>query len=211
VYGKFEALAEEKRRRIINATLAEFSAHTFKNASTDKIAAAAEISKGALFEYFRTKKQLYLYLLDYALNELVARYDHFWIGTDKDPLNVLQGLFLLKLEQMKRYPALYDFLGYAYIRETDPDLVEVIHNHSAALQGKMMREMLADLDYSRFRPGLDPQMMMNVVTWTLNGYSDSEMIKLRASDSDFHDTGEWGKTVDAYFNLFRTCFYSDTA
>ena len=37
-----------------------------KKASTDDIAAKAGISKGLLFYYFHNKKELYLYLLEYA-------------------------------------------------------------------------------------------------------------------------------------------------
>ena len=70
----FFALPEEKRQRILNAALEAFAKHEYKKASTDDIAAKAGISKGLLFYYFHNKKELYLYLLEYA-NEAVS-YTH---------------------------------------------------------------------------------------------------------------------------------------
>jgi len=207
MYQKFESLPEEKRQRIINAALREFSVRAFKNASTEKIAAAAEISKGALFEYFRTKKQLYAYLLDYAMKELLEKYGGFWSHAGSDPLEIVRGLFTLKMEQMKEYPALYDFLARAYMREPDPELSDMTRDRAEAAKGGFMKNAFDKLDYSLFKDGFDPRMLMNVVIWTLYGYSDSEMAKLRASGADFHDTGEWEKTIAEYFRIFRVCLY----
>ena len=59
---KFFALPEEKRRRIVNAAMEAFGKNEYKRASTDDIAARAGISKGLLFHYFGSKKELYFYL-----------------------------------------------------------------------------------------------------------------------------------------------------
>ena len=59
---KFFALPEEKRRRIVNAAMEVFGKNEYKRASTDDIAARAGISKGLLFHYFGSKKELYFYL-----------------------------------------------------------------------------------------------------------------------------------------------------
>ncbi|MFQ7003438.1 MAG: TetR/AcrR family transcriptional regulator [Ruthenibacterium lactatiformans] len=62
----------EKQARITNAALEVFARNDYKHASTDDIAAKAGISKGLLFYYFRNKQSLYLYLYDYALEQVRA-------------------------------------------------------------------------------------------------------------------------------------------
>ena len=52
----------EKRDKIINSALKEFSINTFQKASTNTIVEDAGISKGLLFHYFGSKEKLYKYL-----------------------------------------------------------------------------------------------------------------------------------------------------
>ena len=68
---KFFTLSPEKQARITNAALEVFARNDYKHASTDDIAAKAGISKGLLFYYFRNKQSLYLYLYDYALEQVL--------------------------------------------------------------------------------------------------------------------------------------------
>ena len=63
---KFLELPKEKQLKIINAGMEYFGKYGYKSASTDDIAARAEISKGLLFYYFHNKKSFYLYLYDYC-------------------------------------------------------------------------------------------------------------------------------------------------
>lgn len=69
--NNFEKLPEEKQKNIIKAAVDEFGASGFDNASTDKIAAEAGIAKGSLFYYFGSKKNLYLFIVEYCVNLLI--------------------------------------------------------------------------------------------------------------------------------------------
>lgn len=55
----FKNIDEEKRGRIINSALEEFSKNSFDKASTNIIVKNAGISKGSLFHYFKNKQELY--------------------------------------------------------------------------------------------------------------------------------------------------------
>jgi len=63
---KFLALTEEKRLTILNAALQCFGKFGYEKASINDIAVAAHISKASVFQYFGSKKQLYIYLLEYC-------------------------------------------------------------------------------------------------------------------------------------------------
>lgn len=66
----FHNLATEKRERLVRASIAEFAAHPYREASLDRIAAAAGVSKGSLYQYFEDKADLYRHVV---MDELGAR------------------------------------------------------------------------------------------------------------------------------------------
>lgn len=74
----FEKLPCEKQIEIINAAIEVFGRNEHKKASTEEISRRAGISKGMLFYYFKDKKSLYIYDLDY-INNLVSR-RALWTG-----------------------------------------------------------------------------------------------------------------------------------
>lgn len=65
----FFNVSDEKRRRIVDAALQEFAAHSFNEASTNRIIKNAGIPKGSFYQYFKNKEDLYLYFLDEVSKE----------------------------------------------------------------------------------------------------------------------------------------------
>ena len=65
----FFNLPEEKRQRILDLAIAEFSTHDYQNASISRIVAEAGIAKGSFYQYFEDKADLYRYLLDLIFQE----------------------------------------------------------------------------------------------------------------------------------------------
>ena len=61
----FQNLKEDKKNRIIDAALAEFSARPFNEASITNIVKNADISRGSFYQYFGNKENIYKYLVSY--------------------------------------------------------------------------------------------------------------------------------------------------
>lgn len=59
----FYNLNEEKKQRIFEATVQEFAARKFSEASLNQIVKAAEIPWGSFYQYFDGKEDLYLYVI----------------------------------------------------------------------------------------------------------------------------------------------------
>jgi TetR/AcrR family transcriptional regulator len=66
LYSAFERQPQEKKDLIIKVAIEEFVKNGYEKASTDVITRRAGISKGLLFHYFKSKKNLYLYLVNYV-------------------------------------------------------------------------------------------------------------------------------------------------
>jgi AcrR family transcriptional regulator len=65
----FFNLPDDKRQAILDLAIDEFAAHDYKNASISRIVERAGIAKGSFYQYFADKKDLYLYLIDLAMQE----------------------------------------------------------------------------------------------------------------------------------------------
>ncbi|MEE8437206.1 MAG: TetR/AcrR family transcriptional regulator [Candidatus Neomarinimicrobiota bacterium] len=66
----FDQLPAPKQKRIIDASIKEFSGNGYGSASLNKIVKAAGISKGSLFNYFNNKSSLFLFVYDIALKNV---------------------------------------------------------------------------------------------------------------------------------------------
>lgn len=62
--------AAARRRQLLDVALAEFAAHGFSGVSMDRVAVAAGVTKPVLYQHFRSKRALYLELVDDVADRL---------------------------------------------------------------------------------------------------------------------------------------------
>lgn len=65
----FNNLTEEKQDEIINISLKEFITHDYDSASLNQIINVLGIARGSFYRYFDSKRELYLYLIDYCIDK----------------------------------------------------------------------------------------------------------------------------------------------
>ena len=63
---RFFELKKDRQDRIINGAMRIFAQNGYRHASTDEMVAAASISKGLLFHYFKSKKGTWEFLYEYS-------------------------------------------------------------------------------------------------------------------------------------------------
>ena len=78
----FQNLKEDKKNRIIDAALAEFSARPFNEASITNIVKNADISRGSFYQYFGNKENIYKYLVSYLYTKHREDLIHILIEND---------------------------------------------------------------------------------------------------------------------------------
>jgi AcrR family transcriptional regulator len=89
----FLRIPEEKRERILQAAISEFSSRGYESANTNTIAQAAGISVGSLYKYFENKEDLFLTTVNYGAAVLKATLDEIIQGEED---------ILLKVEKVLR-------------------------------------------------------------------------------------------------------------
>ena len=96
----FFNLPEEKRNKIINISLLEFAQHSYRAASLSRIVGKAGIAKGSMYQYFKNKKGLYLYLIDFVTNRKLSYLDRHLDSSIED--------FYMQYKQMIFLAVKYD-------------------------------------------------------------------------------------------------------
>ena len=104
----FERISDEKRKRVLESAKTAFARDGFAGTNVNKVAAAADISVGSLYKYFRTKDDLFLAIIEES---------HVLLETTLNSIFDAEPTFFGRIEAILR-AAVFSALG-------DPDLIRI--------------------------------------------------------------------------------------
>lgn len=173
---KFENLPDEKQNTIIDAALKIFATNGYKKASISDIATKAGISKAMVFHYFGTKKELYLYLIRLCYSIITNEIKENFNRNITDFFERITLASDIKIAAMKKHTAILAFLTNIYF-ETDEEVRKDIEVMLA--EGEEFRNHLAldDLDTSKFKENIDVNLVMKMLVWMAEGFSNDLNLK----------------------------------
>lgn len=205
----FEKLPEEKKKKIIDACIKEFSKNGYVNASTNNIVLNAGISKGSLFNYFDNKKNLYLYILDYAINFYVNLMLKKMNINNPDILKRILEWAELKLSIAMEQPITYQFFATAFINipeELKAD-IEIRYNKLYAEGYKLTVE---DIDYTLFRDDIDKQKAIELIIMSMNGILEKHISLYKSlEDNGYQKIHEAYNQLKEYVSILRKVYYKN--
>jgi len=79
----FNHLSEEKKEKIMRASIHEFNEHGFEKGNVGEIARQAGIAKGSMYQYFENKSELFLDTVKWAMGFLEMNFSKFITIQDK--------------------------------------------------------------------------------------------------------------------------------
>lgn len=199
---KFLNLPMEKQTCILDAALKSFGSNGYKKASIRDIAATAGISKAMVFHYFGTKKDLYYYLIRYCGDLIMKEIE---INFDSNATDFFERIIMssnIKIAVIKKHPSIMSFLYSAYFETNEEvkDSIQVMLQQSEAFRNKIIFE---GMDYSKFKEGIDVQLVMKMLLWLAEGFmKSSEYSQVTLIDK---------MTLEYYecMNLLRNNFYKE--
>ncbi|MEL7563973.1 MAG: TetR/AcrR family transcriptional regulator [Dehalobacterium sp.] len=202
IYPKFYSLEPEKRERIINAAIKEFARIGYDRASTNEIIKEANIAKGSLFSYFSSKKELYLFLLDYVIEVIDKIYDEVdW--NERDFFERMRQFGLVKFKIYNKFPQAFNFLK-AVAREDAAEVKSEINKTRKHLIGSGFDRGYQNIDWTKFREDIDREKMINIINWTLLSFAEQQSDQVNSiEDAGLEVLNEW----EGYFDIMKRCFY----
>lgn len=196
---KFFDLKKEKQDRMINAALKIFALNGYKHASTDDIVREAGISKGLLFHYFGSKLGLYSFIYDYSVKYMNLELSTGVSKEETDFFKLLIQIETSKLQVLKNYPYMQQFLNSASREDVKEALLateekkEVIKETYSAIFERT--------DNSLFSPDIDLEKLTLMLNYVVNGLMTDSFLTNSFQPEIFH------KEVITYFNMMQSLTY----
>ncbi|MDE5951627.1 MAG: TetR/AcrR family transcriptional regulator [Acetatifactor sp.] len=200
--GKFFDLKKEKQDRMINAALKVFAQQGYRHASTDEIVREAGISKGLLFHYFTSKLGVYTFVYDYSVRYMILELGARVPAGEKDLFAVCRAMELARMQAMKGYPYMQQFLN----RCMQEDVSE------ALLATEQKREDLAEayeriqnqIDYESLPAGVDGRKLERMLSYTIQG-----LMQQRFLDASFQPEMLYAETIE-YIDMLESIVKKQT-
>jgi AcrR family transcriptional regulator len=199
---KLSKLDKEKRMKIINSAMEEFSKNSYDKASTNRIVEKAGISKGSLFNYFHSKKKLYEYLKIFSIKEIADAIVEKVNWEEPDLLKRIREITLIKLEIFHEYPYLLGFTKSINSDKSIEELKAIFEEYIPDIYRKVYSE---NIDFSLFREDVEISEAINILIWTFDKLGESYFNRIRIGE--IIDIDEMSAEVDKYIEALRKGFY----
>lgn len=204
--SKLLELDSERKNAILNAALKEFISCGYENASTNRIAKEAGISKALMFHYISNKKELFLTVYDFFTDLLQRQYYDLIDYSEKDIFRKLRQSYLLQLNLLQKYPWIleYNKLLSCDSSEISREFESRKQNHNISCYPKLFDS----IDESKFREGLNIEKCKQLIYWSNIGLVN-QILSNVGGDKTVLSSVVIIEEIDGYFCELKKAFYED--
>ncbi|MDY4573667.1 MAG: TetR/AcrR family transcriptional regulator [Intestinibacter sp.] len=201
---KFFDLPKEKQNAIINGAMHVFAKYEYKKATTEEIAKEAGVSKALLFHYFGNKKELYLFLYDYAIQKSYEQKKELKNKKDNDFFNKIIDAQNCKVKILLEHPDIMMFLTKVYFEENEEvkGVVKEAFKNSAV---EAKTDFFKDVDLTKFKDDISPKEVLNIVFWMAEGFMKDKRLEANKTVDLLKLNDEYVK----YLKILRKAFYKE--
>ncbi len=163
----FYNLSDEKKRRIFDAALQEFSTKSFREASLNQIIKNADIPKGSFYQYFENKEEIYSHMIEVILKEKAEILNQVKkVDPNSDVFEVIMHSTREFFEQGRERPG-YVEAGMRMQLDNN-EIIKKIHKSSIE---KFIRMLERDKERGLIKPEVDSELVINLIsTFSLHEY-----------------------------------------
>jgi len=201
VMENFFKIRAEKQEHIIKAALLVFGRQGYRKASMSDIAREAGITKGLITYYFGSKKNLYLYLLEFAQTSYEKAVKERLMLDVTDFFERLKILTDVQVTALRKYPATITFFNSVFY-ETDPEVLQNIKQFSAAGYASYNELLFEGAEFSKLKPGFDSRLISKFFVWAHNGFI-AEIYTTSSADKVEEITAEFYQSLEMVSRTFQ--------
>lgn len=184
----FDNIAPEKRERIMETAIFEFSSKGYNAASINTIAKNSGISIGGMYRYFKSKEALFMTILDWGyelLEEALMRVLHM----EGDLFDCIEAMFFISLEYVRDYRE----INQIYLDVSTESLSSLAKRISLKMEGITSELYLQHIEKAQksglirkeINPGIISFCLDNLIMMVQFSYASeyyTERMKLYAGD-----------------------------
>jgi AcrR family transcriptional regulator len=159
---------DERREEIISAAEAVFFKRGLAEATMDEIAEGAELSKGTLYLYYKSKEDLYLAVMLKGM-EVMSDLFKAAVSTDEPSLKQIANLgeaYYQFFENNREYFRMFSFFeSPLFHTQVSPEMLQLCTDHDRQVWDLVMAPIKKGLAEGMLHKGLDP-MEVAVMLWS---------------------------------------------
>ena len=193
----------QKRERLINSGFEEFGKNSYNKASTNTIVKNAGISKGLLYHYFKSKTQLYDYLVDLSIKIFADEIQKNFDWEVEDIFLRIKNIVIIKMKIIERFPNVVVFSKRLYENKSLNEVKELIESY---LPGIYQRIYSHNINFGLFKDDIDKEKAIKMVQWIVEKYSE-EQLEISSKTNQPIDIGKISKELNEYLEITRKAFY----
>jgi AcrR family transcriptional regulator len=184
----------------VNASISEFAEKDYETASMNTVVSQAGISKGSLFNYFKTKSVLYDHIYKLALGEVKSylrkvRDETAGFSFDKRLSKIVDS----GVQFITEHPRLAK-IYFRLIYSADSPNREKIVSELQKLSNDYLGEIIQDaMDRNELNPNLDKGQAVFFLDSVLNRFLKEFHEALSNGNADQFNRGEWVKGITTLF------------
>lgn len=197
---------DPKIQRIINAALKEFSLRGYDEASTNRIAKAAGLSKPLMFHYVKSKEDLFWLLVDYCQKTIDEDYLKQMDFQEKDLFKRLRQSYVLQIELMKKNPWIIDFSNKTFGSKSET-INAKLTDRSKQDCFHCKNPLFEQIDESKFRSELTVDQYKQLIYWGNIGFTTEVLAELKNAKYEAIDYQEITDKLIQYLENLSRIFY----
>ena len=199
--NKFEQLPEEKQSRIMNASISEFAEKDYETASMNTVVIQAGISKGSLFNYFKTKSVLYDHIYKLALREVKAYLrqvrDETVDYSFNERLSKVVDSGVQFITEHPRLARIYFRLVYSGDSPNRKNIVTELQSMSEDYLGNIIQDAM---DRNELDPNLNKIQSVFFLDAVLNRFLNEYHEAIEMGNQQQFNRDEWVKGITTFFS-----------
>ncbi|NQT58939.1 MAG: TetR/AcrR family transcriptional regulator [Bacteroidetes bacterium] len=203
-------LDTEKRDRIINSAIEEFSLYPFSKASTNNIVKNAGISKGLLFHYFGNKKDLYDYISGFVIKKLFKEVSERIDWDNTDIFERIKQIALTKIQLTTVYPQLFSFAINLFTKENTINFNQVLKIYETFginIQELFKKVYQHNIDYTKFKDAGNIGRSVDIIRWTIEKFTEEKIMTLDFSNDLEIIIKKAADEMNEYTDVLKKAFY----
>lgn len=202
--NQFLNLEAEKQNRIIQAAIKEFAHNTYVNASTNRIVKECGISKGSLFKYFVDKEDLYFFILDTVMWEMLRDIEG---NVENLPTELFQRIIdysALEISWYIKHPDKGRLIMSA-VTEKDEGICSKMTERYGARGENIYYELLAGIEEENLKNG--KEKIAEILKWILEGFNKAFLKKADINKESFEQLKKkYIQELSVYIEILKAGF-----
>ncbi len=148
------------REQILQAALTRFANKGYHQTTMDDIVTESGLSKGALYWHFKSKRELFIALVEWFMLELSEEVSHAWTD-DMSAADKIRTMMIVSIESSEELiPFFKVFLDFWAQTSEDEQLLRIFNNMLEEFQNQLSMILEEGIASGEFRPVNTPQLSL---------------------------------------------------